>query len=182
MWSTNDLSTCPCTPPTSARLAVLISLALAWSAGHALAQTQAATPAQPAASAAKPRIARAADLPRFSYPVTGKLEILVRSASPTDSGFAALAVALRRDTEAVLAGYQIADKAAERDLLGLLMQLDFLDGRFDQSLARAEAIRALQGKPADQLLSGPRLRAMATAAKTHAPGGEAYRQAVAGYI
>ena len=160
-------------------------LVLLWPAGHALAQTQAqaqaAAPA-PAASPAKPRIDKAADLPRFSYPVTGKLETLVRSPSATDSGFAALAAALRRDTESVLAGHQIADKAAERDLLGLLMQLDFLDGRFDQALARAEEIRALQDKPADKLLSGLRLRAMATAAKTQAPGSEAYRQAVAGYI
>ena len=103
----------------------------------------------------------------------------MRSSSPTESGFAALAAALRRDTESVLAGYQIADKAAERDLLGLLMQLDLLDGRFEQALARAKLIRALQDKPADKLLSGLRLRAMATAARTHAPGSEAYRQAVA---
>lgn len=166
------------------RLGVLTSLALGlvWPAGHALAQTQAATPTPAAASAAKPRIEKAADLPRFSYPVTGKLENLVRSPSPTDSGFAALAAALRRDTESVLAGYEIADKAAQRDLLGLLMQLDFLDGRFEQALARAEAIRALQDKPADKLLSGLRLRAMATAAKTLASGSEAYQQTVAAYI
>ena len=160
--------------PTTTRLALLLGLGfwLASPAFQAMAQ-----PASP-----KPRIERAADLPRFSYPVAGKLENLVRSTSPTDSGFAALAAALRRDTESVLAGYQIADKSAERDLLGLLMQLDFLDGRFEQALARAEAVRALQDKPADQLLSGLRLRAMATAAKMHAPGSETYRQAVAGYI
>ncbi len=169
---------------TVTRLSVLIGLALglSWPAGHALAQTQTAAQPPATASTAKPRIDKAADLPRFSYPVSGKLENLVRSTSPTDSGFAALAAALRRDTESVLAGYQIADKAAERDLLGLLMQLDFLDGRFEQALARAEVIRALQDKPADKLLSGLRLRAMATAAKAHTPGSEAYRQTVAVYI
>ena len=172
---------------TSARVCILISLALslAWPAGQALAQTQsltqAATPSS-AASTAKPRIDKAADLPRFSYPISGKLENLVRSPSATDSGFAALAAALRRDTESVLAGYDIADKAAQRDLLGLLMQLDFLDGRYDQALARAEAVRALQDKPADKLLSGLRLRAMATAAQSGAPGSEAYRKAVASFI
>ena len=172
---------------TSARVCILISLALvlAWPAGHALAQTQSPTPAATAGSAAstaKPRIDKAADLPRFSYPISGKLENLVRSPSATDSGFAALAAALRRDTESVLAGYQIADKAAQRDLLGLLMQLDFLDDRYDQALARAEAVRALQDKPADKLLSGLRLRAMATAAQSGAPGSEAYRKAVASFI
>ena len=172
---------------TSARVCILISLALslAWPAGQALAQTQsltqAATPSS-AASTAKPRIDKAADLPRFSYPISGKLENLVRLPSATESGFAALAVALRRDTESVLAGYDIADKAAQRDLLGLLMQLDFLDGRYDQALARAEAVRALQDKPADKLLSGLRLRAMATAAQSEAPGSEAYRKAVANFI
>lgn len=172
---------------TSARVGVLISLALglAWPAGQALAQpqspTQAAIPSL-AASTAKPRIDKAADLPRFSYPISGKLENLVRSPSATESGFAALAVALRRDTESVLAGYDIADKAAQRDLLGLLMQLDFLDGRYDQALARAEAVRALQDKPADKLLSGLRLRAMATAARSEAPGSAAYRKAVANFI
>lgn len=183
----------PMHTPTPAHLAVLtgLVLGLAGLTGPAQAQSPAQPPTQnqaqaanpaPGSVATRPRIAKAADLPRFAYPVSGKLETMVRSPSPTDSGFAALAAALRRDTESVLAGYQIADKAAERDLLGLLMQLDFLDGRYEQALARAEMIRALQDKPADKLLSGLRLRAMATAAKTHAPGSEAYRQAVASTI
>ena len=169
--------------PTSTRLAVLISLAmgLAWPTGPAQAQSptqtppQAATPAPTPASAVKPRISKAADLPRFNYPVTGKLEDTVRSADK----FAVLAEALRRDTESVLAGYEIADKSAQRDLISLLAQLDFLAGRYDQALAHAEAVRALQDKPADKLLSGLRLRVMAAAAKTGAPGSEAYRKAVA---
>jgi hypothetical protein len=135
-------------------------------------------PALLAQPAAKPRIEKAADLPRFSYPASGSLEDIVRSAER----FAPLAAALRRDTEAVLAGYDIPDKAARRDLLGLLAQLDFLDGQYAAALDRAEQVRALQDKPADKLLSGLRLRAMASAAQAHAPGSDAYRQAVAGFI
>lgn len=146
-----------------ARWAALLSLTLATSL---------------AAAQSRPRIEKAADMPRFTYKVEGKLEEVVRSAER----FAPFAAALRRDTESVLAGYDIPDKGTQRDLLGTLAQLDFLDGKYDSALTRLEQVRALQEKPADKLLSGLRLRAMATAAKGHAVGSPGYRQAVAEYI
>jgi Subtilase family len=126
------------------------------------------------APAAKPRIEKAADLPRFTYKLDAKVEDVVRS----KERFAAFATQLRRDVDSVLAGYDIADKSTQRDLLGQLAALDFLDGRYDRSVERLEQVRALQDKPADQLLSGLRLRAMARAAKAHGVGGEAYVRAV----
>ena len=156
-----------------------LALALAWPA--APVQAQAAAPA-PATGAARVRIDKAADLPRFSYPVSGRLEDLVRAAPGSDAAYTRLATALRRDTESVLARYDIGDKAAQRDLLGLLAQLDFLDGRYDQALARAEEVRALQDKPADKLLSGLRLRAMVAGARRGPPDSAAYRQGVADYL
>ena len=123
----------------------------------------------------KPRIEKAADLPRFTYKVDGPLDELVRSAER----FAPLAAAIRRDTESVLNGYEIPDKATRRGLLNQLAILDFLDGRYDAALARAEEIRTLQDKPADQLLSGLRLRVMAAAAKANGRDNDAYRRAVA---
>lgn len=139
-----------------------------------------ALPAHPALAqnTARPRIEKAADLPRFSYPVQGALDELVRS----PERFAPLAAAIRRDTESVLAGYDIPDKATRRDLLSLLAAMDYLDGRYDAALDKAEQVRALQDKPADKLISGLRLRAMATAAKAHGPSGAAFEQAVAAYI
>ena len=128
-----------------------------------------------AAAQSKPRIERAADLPRFVYKVDGPLEDIVRS----PERFAPFAAALRRDTESVLDGYEIADKATRRNLLNQLALLDFLDGRYDAALARAEEVRALQDKPADKLLSGIRIRMMSEAAKQHPLGSEAYRRAVA---
>ncbi|MFO1271114.1 MAG: S8 family serine peptidase [Rubrivivax sp.] len=129
-----------------------------------------------AQSPAKPRIEKAADLPRFTYPVSGKLEDIVRQ----PERFAPLAAALRRDAESVLEGYEIADKSTRRGLLGQLAVLDFLDGRWDAAVARAEEARALEDKPAEKLLSGLRLRVMAQAAKaTGAAGGEAFAKAVA---
>ena len=123
----------------------------------------------------KPRIERAADLPRFVYKLDGQLEDIVRSADK----FAPLAAAIRRDTESVLSGYEIADKATRRNLISQISLLDYLDGRYDAALARAEEGRALQDKPADKLLSSLRLRVMSAAAKTEAPGSEGFRRAVA---
>jgi len=55
----------------------------------------------------KQRIEKAADLPRFTYPVSGTVEQMVRD----DKLFNAFAADLRRDTESVLAKYEIADKS-----------------------------------------------------------------------
>ncbi len=133
-----------------------------------------AAPAFAQTPAAKPRIEKAADLPRFTYKLDAKVEDVVRSRER----FAPVAAQIRRDAESVLAGYEIADKSTQRDLLSQLAALDFLDGQYDRALERAEQIRTLQDKPADKLLSGLRLRAMARAAKAHGVGNEAYARAV----
>jgi hypothetical protein len=152
------------TPIRALPLALAISLAML-----ALACT-----APPALAQAKPRIEKAADLPRFTYKIDGKVDEIVRNAER----FAPLAEAIRRDVESVLARHEIADKAAQRSLLTQLMLLDMIDGRYDEALVRAQALRALEEKPADKLLSSLRLRVMAQAAKAHGLGSEAYRSAV----
>ena len=63
-----------------------------------------------AAAQGKKRIDKAADLPRFSYKIDGKLEDMVRD----DAKFKPFAGELRRDLESVLAQYDIADKADAR--------------------------------------------------------------------
>ena len=131
--------------------------------------------ASAASAQARIRIDRAADLPRFSYAVEGQAEDLVRSAER----FAPFAAAVRRDIEAILAGYDIADKSARVGLLGVLARLDVLQGRYDDALARVDEIRGLQDKPADKLVAGFQLRAVALAARRHGPSGEAYQRAVA---
>ena len=143
----------------------VVSLALVACAVVAGAQTRA-------------RIDKAADLPRFSYRVDGKVEDIVRSAER----FAPFAAAVRRDTESVLAGYDIPDRATLRGLLNELALLDYLAGDYDRALARVEEVRSLQDKPADKLLSGFRLKAMASAAKANGPSGDAFRRAVADNI
>ena len=104
----------------------------------------------------KKRIEKAADMPRFTYKVDGKLDEVVRD----DARFKAFSVQLRRDTESVLAQYDIADKAMLRQQLAILVQLDYLEGRYDDALKGAARIKELEEKPADKLLSGLTIRAM----------------------
>jgi subtilisin family serine protease len=123
----------------------------------------------------KQRIEKAADLPRFTYQVDGKVEDLLTD----EAKFANFAKQLRRDIESVLAGYEIPDKASERQLLGTLVQLDVLEGRYADALERSDQIKALQEKPADKLLSGMQLRAMLGARQAAGGfGSEAYQREV----
>ncbi len=114
-----------------------------------------------ACSAPPKRVEKAADLPRFTYPVPGELEPLVRD----PLRFAALARELRRDIEGMLASHDIAERATQRRWLGVLVQLDMLEGRYDSAVQRAGRIRDLEEKPAEKLMSGLAVRAMAAAAQ-----------------
>lgn len=105
------------------------------------------------------RIEKASDLPRFSYPVAGKLEKWVRD----DAAFGAFAASFRRDTQGMLDQFDIADKSMQSQLLGSLLQLDLLEGQFEQAARRVEALRAVQEKPADQLMAGLLPRAIIAA-------------------
>lgn len=124
---------------------------------------------------AKKRIEKATDMPTFTYKVEGKLEDLVRDAG----AFSRFAAQVRRDNQSVLDGYEIADKAAHRDLLAVQAQIDFLEGRYAEAAKRAEEIRALEEKPADKLISGMAIRTMVAAqAKVGDTTSEAYRKEV----
>ena len=129
----------------------------------------------PAFAQPKPKIEKAADLPRFTYRIDGRVEDIVRDPSK----FRPFAAEVRRDTESVLAKYQIDDRATLRQLEGELALLDYLDGNYDQALQRAAQIKELQEKPAEKLLSGMQLRAMIEAQrKEGSAASEAYRKEV----
>lgn len=114
-----------------------------------------------ALAADKQRIDKEADIPRFSYAIAEPLETVVRD----KTAFGRVTKPVRADIESVLAKYDIGDKAVQRQMRNSLVQLDFLAGDYDAALSGAEAVRALEEKPADKLLSGLRVRAMAAAAK-----------------
>ncbi len=124
-------------------LKVLFALMLSVVAFAAVAQT-------------KPRIDKAADLPRFTYKIDGRVEDILRD----DAKFARFSADVRRDVQSVLDGYQIDDRATLRQLEGELAQLDYLDGNLDAALQRLARVKALQEKPADKLMSGLQMRAL----------------------
>src|SRR6185436_2977140 len=135
--------------------------------------------ALPAAAQTKKRVDKAAELPVFTYKVDGKLETLIRD----DAKFNAFARDLRRDTESLLAQYDITDKAKLRELEGVLVRLDLIEGRYDSALAGAARIRELEEKPADKLLSGLLVRAIVEARHTVGnTNSEAYRREVSRLI
>ncbi len=146
---------------------VVVAVTLGSAIGVAWAQTGAAP--------ARPRIERAADLPRYTIPVDGALEETVRDPAK----FAPFAKTYRSKTESTLASYDIADKATLRGMLGSLAQLDLLEGRLDAATAGLARVRALQDKPADKLLSGVVSDAVIAADKSGAQtGSDAWRAAV----
>jgi len=104
----------------------------------------------------KPRIEKAADVPRFTYKIDGSVEDMIRD----DARFRHFAAEVHRDALSVLNGYEIDDRATLRQLEGELAQLDFLDGNNDMALARLARLKELQDKPADKLMSGLQMRAM----------------------
>ena len=112
---------------------------------------------------AKVRIEKAADLPRFTYAVEGDLAALVRD----DARFNPLAQKIQQDVSGVLATYDIAESATERQYLGLLAQIALMEGRYDETLRLTGLIKNLQDKPADKLLSGMLTRAIVGAAKKY---------------
>jgi hypothetical protein len=131
------------------------------------------------AAQGKKRVEKAADLPRFTYKVQGPLEDLVRDSAK----FVPFAEQVRRDTESVLGEYDIADPSLQRQFLGTLAQIDFLEGKYDAAEKRALEIRALEDKPAGKLVSGMQLRAMVAAQrKTGSVVTDAYRAEVGRFI
>ena len=98
----------------------------------------------------KKRIEKAADLPRFTYTVDGKLDAVVKD----DAKFRAFAKELRRDTESVLAQYDIADKAMLRQMLGVIVRLDYLEGRYDDALKGLARIKRARGQAGRQAAVG----------------------------
>jgi subtilisin family serine protease len=108
------------------------------------------------AQESKKKITRAADVPQFSYPISGKVEDVLHS----DETFGKLAEQIRKNIEAVLTQYDIEESAAKRRLIGTLARLDILEGKDQDALRRLDEVRALEDKPAQKLVSGLVLRSM----------------------
>jgi subtilisin family serine protease len=118
-----------------------------------------------------------ADLPRFNYPISGTASELVKA---DDATFRAFAAKVRADVESVLKDYDIEDHAAQRQLLGVELDLQLLAGENDAAMETVEKLRALEDKPAAKLMTGLMTRAMVDAQKsTGQTSGDAYEVAFA---
>lgn len=102
------------------------------------------------ADAGKPRITSQDELPRHTYEVRASATDILTS----DEAFAPLAAAVRADVEALLADYEIEDRATRESLEGTLLNLDLLAGDLASAEQRIERIRAMQEKPSSRLTTG----------------------------
>ncbi len=100
--------------------------------------------------AGKPRVATEADLPQFSYPVSGSAQALLES-SPKE--FATFADPVLADIEHTLARYEIEDHATLRRLLEARMNVLLISGGHDrEALDAIQMIRGYEDKPAERLI------------------------------
>jgi subtilisin family serine protease len=100
---------------------------------------------------AKKTVNTAADLPRFSYPLSQPASTLLTSDDATFNPFASK---VETDVNSVLADYTISDKETLRELLGARLSAQLLQGDMKDALDTSQQIRDLQDKPAAKLTSG----------------------------
>jgi subtilisin family serine protease len=125
-------------------------------------------------SNAKKKVTSQADMPRFSYPVTGPASELVQA---DDATFNAFAAKVRSDLDTVFRDYEIDDKATLRTLLSAMLDLEELAGDDQGALRTIESLRTLVEKPSAKLTTGLFGRArLQTAIDTKATHGSAFTQ------
>lgn len=128
----------------------------------------------------KKTVSTAADLPRFSYPLTQPASSFLKA---DDATFNVLANKVETDVNSVLADYNISDKETLRELLGARLSAQMLQGDTKGALATSAQIRDLQDKPAAKLTSGLMTTAFVKAnQETGATSGEAFDQAFQKYF
>lgn len=133
--------------------AVLVPVLVLTACNQAPLPQQQETPPTPTpipTTPSKPKIEKLDDLPRHTYPVQGSVVDLVTS----DNKFAALAKQVRADTESDLSGYDIEDKSTLKNLKGILLSLDLLEGKNDDARALIKELRDLEDKPAEKIMTG----------------------------
>ncbi len=123
----------------------------------------------------KKTVNTAADLPRFSYPLTQPASSLLKA---DDATFNVLVKKVEADVNSVLADYNISDKETLRELMGARLDAQLLQGNMKDALATSAQVRDLQDKPAAKLTSGLMTTALVKAQEeSGATSGPAFDQA-----
>lgn len=159
--------TSPTITPGSFLLAGGMAIALlAAAAAAAQAPTTAPTTAEPPATrtAADDRIPvrTADDLPRHTYPLTGKAIEIIRD----DAKFFGLLDAALADAKRDLERYRIDDSATLKGYYDGISAAYVAKGDFDTALSYSDKSRALETKDQDRLMRGMTLRAIVAARRS----------------
>src|SRR5450755_1851086 len=109
----------------------------------------------------KKKVTSQADLPRFSYPISGRASDLVQAG---DSTFNVFAVKVRADLDSIFRDYEIDDKSTMRTLLSAKLDLQELAGENEDALETVKTLRDLEEKPSAKLTTGLFARARLQAA------------------
>ena len=132
-------------------------------------------PCSYAQTSGKKKVAKEADLPRFTYSVKGSASELVQA---DDATFNAFASKVRTDLESIFRDYDITDKATLRSLLHAKLALQCLAGEYQAALGTIDSLRAEEEKPAAKLTTGVIDRAiLAAAIETKSATGPAFEGA-----
>lgn len=144
-------------------------VALALTAGLAAGLPARPAHAEPApAAGTKIPVKTADDLPRHLYKVEGKAsEFLV-----SDAPFKKFVAALKSNTLADLAKYDIQDKTTLKGYYTTLQQIAVFEGNYDEALKYIESARALEGKESTKLMMGQALASMVAARKASNSGAD----------
>jgi hypothetical protein len=108
-------------------------------------------PISHAQSTTKKKVTSQADLPRFSYPVSGSASDLAQA---DDATFNVFASKVQADLDSIFRDYDIDDKSTLRTLLGAKLDLQELAGYYPSALKTVDALRDLEEKPAAKLTTG----------------------------
>jgi hypothetical protein len=104
----------------------------------------------------------------------GKPSELLKS----DEGFNALAAQVKKDTEEVLAKYEIEDAKTLQSLYSVLQQIYFIAGDYETSQGYLEKSRALEDKEAQKLIMGAISYSYVEALDAGEAGSDAFRTAL----
>lgn len=109
------------------------------------------------------------ELPERAYIVDSSASDLMES----DAAFDQLAVPLSRDISADLLAYDIQDRAALKQLLGVEMNIAVLRGDYDRARSIIGRIRELETEEADRLMTGQVMGSLIDAWEVAGPANEA---------
>lgn len=109
------------------------------------------------------------ELPERTYIVDSSASDLMES----DAAFDQLAVPLSRDISADLLAYDIQDRAALKQLLGVEMNIAVLRGDYDRARSIIGRIRELETAEADRLMTGQVMGSLIDAWEVAGPANEA---------